>query len=60
MDLVGLGQFRVDWNSAFGITVVEGMCKFLPCCVGCVCRELCLCRGFQSMALPEICAVMMC
>lgn len=60
VDLVGFGQSKVDWDCVFGIRVVEGICKLLPCCMGCVCRELCLCRGFQSMALPEICAVVMC
>lgn len=58
MGLVGFVQSKVDWSCVFGIIVVEG--KFLPSCVECVCRVLSLCRGFQSTALPEICAVMMC
>lgn len=30
MDLVG---FEVDWHCVLGITVVEGVCKFSPCCM---------------------------
>lgn len=47
MALVGFGQFKVDWDCVFGIIVVEGICKFLPCCTWCVCRELCLCRAWH-------------